>query len=515
MGNSLNRTLMALAERAETAGLRDARFRQRFHVMPPVGWMNDPNGLCQFDGVFHAYFQYAPFDARGGFVFWGHATSRDLLHWEYGRAAIAPDTPYDCHGAYSGCAVVHDGRVTMLYTGNVKLPNADGTFDYVNAGRVANTLMTETADGSTFGEKRLLMTNADYPADDTCHVRDPYVWRDNDTGRYLMLQGARRHGEGPVRETAFTSMHGAGAGTDVGEALVFASDDLLSWELVNRVSTSERFGFMWECPGYVELRAGEGAPLNVLSVSPQGLEGDPWDRRNIYQAGYFPLGGDIAGTCALGDFRLWDAGFDFYAPQIFRAEDGRAILIGWMGMPNDEHGYGNDPTVERGWQHCMTLPRELSAGADGCVLQTPVRELETLRGDLIEGEGSLSRKPGEAFDIEIDGIEGACTVLLHGGLSIAWLSPEIAEDGAMLPARLELRFIDVEPGDRSGIGCGRTVRWEPLDHLENLRIVADASSVEVFANGGSLVMSTRCYPQTYGVEAAAPSARIRVWSLGL
>ena len=510
MGNSLNRTLMGMVERAEAKGLQDTRFRQHFHLMPPVGWMNDPNGLCQVDGVFHAYFQYSPFDARGGFVYWGHATSRDLLHWEYDRAVMAPDTPYDCHGVYSGSALVHDGRVTMFYTGNVKLPDADGTFDYVNAGRVANTLMAETEDGSSFGEKRLLMTKADYPADDTCHVRDPYVWWDDASGRYLMLQGARRHGEGPVHRTAFTPMHGEGAGADVGEVLVFASDDLLTWELVNRVSTPERFGFMWECPDYVELPAGEGVPLKVLSVSPQGLEGEPWDRRNIYQSGYFPLLGDVAGACSLGDFHLWDAGFDFYAPQIFRAEDGRAILIGWMGMPNDEHGYGNDPTVERGWQHCLSLPRELSAGPDGQVLQAPVRELAAARGACTEEEGSIACEPGEAFDVEIDGIEEGCAVRLHGGLSIAWLRA-----GDNLPARLELRFTDAEPGDRTGIGCGRTVRWEPLDRLTCLRIVADASSVEMFANDGELVMTTRCYADAPSLTIDAPGARIRVWTLNL
>lgn len=512
MGNPLNRTLMQFVERAEANASHDVRFRQHFHVMPPVGWLNDPNGLCQFDGVFHAYFQYSPFDAKGGFVFWGHATSRDLLHWEYGRPVMAPDTPYDCHGVYSGSAVVHDGRISMFYTGNVKLPDGPG-IDYVNAGRVANTLLAETTDGFSFEPKQLLMTNADYPADDTCHVRDPYVWWDEGSGRYRMLQGARRHVYGPTRETRFTPMHGPGAASDVGEVLVFASDDLHSWELVNRVSTPERFGFMWECPGYAELPAQGGAVREVLSVSPQGLEGADWERRNIYQSGYFPLEGDVAGECRLGGFRLWDAGFDFYAPQLFRAEDGRTILVGWMGMPNDEKTYGNEPTIERGWQHCLTLPRELTAGEDGQVLQAPVRELVALRGELIEGEGALSCSPGDAFDIAIDGVEGACSVLLHDGLSVAWLPAGMDESGAELPARLELRFTDAEPGDRSGIGCGRTVRWEPLERLERLRIVADASSVEVFANDGALVMSTRCYPESSTVKIDAPGARVRVWPL--
>ena len=513
MSNALNRTLMELCASVEAKGLSGDRYRQRFHVMPPVGWMNDPNGLCQADGVFHAYFQYAPFDVNGGLVFWGHATTRDLLHWEYDRAVLAPDTPYDCHGAYSGSAVVHDGKVTMLYTGNVKLPDADGTFDYVNAGRVANTLMAETSDGSTFGPKRLLMTNADYPSDDTCHVRDPFVWWDADEGRYLMLQGARRRGEGTEYASRFAPMHGASAGSDVGEVLVFASDDLLSWELLNRVSSSERFGFMWECPGYTKLPSARGsAPLKVLSVSPQGLEGDPWDRRNIYQSGYFPVEGDVAGECELGTFHLWDTGFDFYAPQMFHAQDGRALLIGWMGMPRDEKAYGNDPTVAEGWQHCLTFPRELTADADGAVLQAPAREIEAAHGDGNITKDVLSLKDVPAFDLEVKGIsaEGGFHAVLAGGLHLAWLPAASDESGEFLPARFEMRFDDPS---RQAMGCGRTVRWESVDELKQVRVVGDISSIEVFVNGGELVMSTRYYPEAYSLEVKAPGSDIRVWEL--
>ena len=84
--------------------------------------------------------------------------------------------------------------------------------------------------------------------------------------------------------------------------------------------------------------------LHLLSFSPQGLEGGRWDRGNVYAAGYMPVTGNITGgkdAYELGEFRLWDAGFDFYAPQEFTAEDGRHILIGWMGMP-DEPTYDND-----------------------------------------------------------------------------------------------------------------------------------------------------------------------------
>lgn len=309
-----------------------------------------------------------------------HATSRDLMTWDYVGAPLLPDEPFDCHGVYSGSALAEDGRIRVLYTGNVKLSDADGTYDYVNTGRRADTVYVESVDGLAgrkFNQKRVVLASEDYPEDLTCHVRDPKVWRDAD-GRYHMVLGARRRVDGPHVDSRFCAMHGEGAGRDVGEILVYGSADMLSWELESRVSTPERFGFMWECPGYLELEEDGGVPAKWLSFSPRGLEGGRWDRGNVYAAGYMPVTGDITGgndAYELGEFRLWDAGFDFYAPQEFTAEDGRHILIGWMGMP-DEPTYGNAPTVACGWQHCMTVPRELTAGAGGVVLQQPAREIE-------------------------------------------------------------------------------------------------------------------------------------------
>ena len=73
------------------------RWRPAFHVAPPVGWLNDPNGLCQKDGVYHAFFQMAPFEPQGGLKFWGHSVSQDLIHWEFKGVPMLPDQPYDCH----------------------------------------------------------------------------------------------------------------------------------------------------------------------------------------------------------------------------------------------------------------------------------------------------------------------------------------------------------------------------------------------------------------------------------
>lgn len=508
------------------------RFGQRIHLMPPTGWLNDPNGLCQKDGVFHAYFQYAPFDVLGGVKMWGHCTSRDLLQWEYQGVPLLPDQPFDVHGVYSGSALVEDGKIRVLYTGSVKKCDPDGVYDYVNAGRESNTVLVESEDGETFSEKRLVLTNADYPSDLTCHVRDPKVWRTAD-GAYRLVLGARRRVDAPYRETPLTRMHGCGAGTDRGEILVYASLDMRSWSLANRLSTPERFGFMWECPDFFALPvsgaatggvedgrlpvapSAAGAPrlsAQFLCCSPQGAEGPDWERRNIYAAGYFPFTGDIDGEYELGEFQIWDGGFDFYAPQTFEAEDGRRILIAWMGMP-DAPDYDNEPTVRVGWQHCMTIPREVTAGEDGLLRQAPAREIELARGAQIEssGEFSLDGEGARCFDLTVEatdagGLDKLAITLAHG-LSLAWLAPD-----AEGPARLELRFHDA---DRSSMGCGRNVRWEPVRELRRLRIIGDASSIEVFVNEGELTMSTRYYPDSYSVRVDSPGARISFWPLVL
>ena len=104
MSNALGRDLAKLVAAVDAAASEcgHGAYGQRFHIMPPTGWLNDPNGLCQAGGVFHAYFQYAPFDVEGGVKAWGHATSRDLMNWEYVGAPLLPDEPFDCHGVYSG-----------------------------------------------------------------------------------------------------------------------------------------------------------------------------------------------------------------------------------------------------------------------------------------------------------------------------------------------------------------------------------------------------------------------------
>lgn len=460
--------LVKMIEKIESRSGEPDRFRPRFHLAPPAGWLNDPNGLCQYQGLYHAFFQYSPFDVEGGLKLWGHSTSRDMLHWEYQGAALYPDQPFDCHGVYSGCALTEDGRISFYYTGNVKL---DGDFDYVTEGREANTILVESEDGFQFGRKQLLMTNEDYPEDVTKHVRDPKVWKEN--GIYYMIQGARRK-------------------DDVGEALLFASSDRIHWLLKNRITTKEPFGFMWECPDYFEIDG-----KKILSASVQGLEGEKWKDKNVYQSGYFEVKGHVAEQCTLSEYVLWDYGFDYYAPQSFETEDGRRVQIGWMGMPDcPEH---TNRTIEDGWQHCFTIPREIYV-KDGRVLQRPVRELEERKRILAEATGGLYVEEEPVYEARIAGIkENQFHAVLGEELILEYRD-----------SRFEMRFINPSKDNASG---GRTIRYQEIETLNNVTILTDVSTCEVFVNDGEYVFSTRFYPENYGLQIQADEAKIKMWEL--
>ena len=238
-------------------------FRTKYHIMPPVGWLNDPNGLCQFRGIYHAYFQYSPLNVNGGGGYWGHCTSRDMLHWEYQDPVLTADTPEDEDGVYSGSALVEDDRMYLFYTGNVKKP---GDYDYIDQGRVSTQILVESGDGQQMSGKIKLLGMEDYPDSMTQHIRDPKVWKEE--GQYFMVLGAR--------ERAWDE---SGERADRGGILIYRSGDRKNWTLERSVTPEQRFGYMWECPDIFEL-GGE----RFLSFCPQGLPSGSERYQNIYQS---------------------------------------------------------------------------------------------------------------------------------------------------------------------------------------------------------------------------------------
>lgn len=138
--------------------------RLKFHLMPKTGWLNDPNGLCQFNGTYHIYYQYTPFEPTGELKTWGHYTTKDFIHYEDFGPVVFPDEDIDAHGVYSGSAFIEDDTIHYFYTGNLKYFDRDD-YDYINSGRGSNTITFTSKDGYEFTKKELLMTTDDYPAD--------------------------------------------------------------------------------------------------------------------------------------------------------------------------------------------------------------------------------------------------------------------------------------------------------------------------------------------------------------
>lgn len=416
-----------------------------FHIYPKSGWLNDPNGLCQVDGTYHIYFQYSPFDENKKDILWGHVSSKDLISFTREEPFIYSDSEFDRDGAYSGSAFVANNEINFFYTGNVKY---DGDYDYVNDGREHNTIRVKSKDGVTYDYKELLLTNSDYPVNMTKHVRDPKIFNENNF--YYMFLGARN------RE-------------DKGLVLVYKSSDLKDFSYFMTIESVENFGYMWECPDYFKLNK-----QGILICCPQGVEKEDFKYQNIYQAGYFPINMDLENKkYELGDFYELDYGFDFYAPQTFEDEKGRRILIGWMGMPDADY---TNPTTKYKWQHCLTIPRELKYDK-GKLYQKPISELCKLRKEKISLEkGDMCNlKVYEAFS---NNISSEFEINLRGDVKLSYQDENLT----------------LNMGENS---FGRKIRKVKIENIENIRIYSDKSSLEIFINDGSYVLSTRVYTKDY------------------
>lgn len=423
--------------------------RLNYHIMPTSGWVNDPNGLCQFKGVYHIYYQYSPFDVNGKLKLWGHITTEDFIKYQEHEPVLYPDFRYDQNGVYSGSAVVRNGKINYFYTGNVK--HLDGDYDYIMTGREQNLIACSSEDGFNFSEKELIMTNTDFPSNLSLHVRDPKVYHKN--GIDYMAIGARDD-------------------NSTGCILVLKGKDLKDWECHTVIYSDEKFGYMWECPDLFDLN-GE----TVLVTCPQGVPEEGYIYKNVHQNGYFLVNGDLESKDVnLSEFRLLDYGFDFYAPQSFEDESGRRILVGWMGIPDADY---TNRTTENGWQHALTMPRELIL-KDGIIYQRPVEEIKALRGN------NRTFAADEFKDLEVE------------NLSFELYAEFEKCNGFKLNLRndISLSFdkskglIELNMGES---GCGRDARYAYCDEIRNIDVYSDTSAFEIFINDGEIVFTTRAY----------------------
>lgn len=464
-------------------------YRLKYHIMPPAGLLNDPNGFIHIYGYYHLFYQFHPFDTKHGLKYWGHIRSKDLVHWEDLPIALAPVEEYETHGCYSGSAVNNQGIFTLIYTGNVK--DRQGN-------RETYQCIATSKDGIQFEKCKRNPVMRNQPQGYTRHFRDPKVWR-KDGSWYMVIGAQTMQGEGRV--------------------LLFQSDHLKNWTLIGEVAGSGigglgYFGYMWECPDMFELGG-----KDVLIACPQGLQpqGDLYN--NKYQCGYFIGTLDYkTGRMEHHGFTELDRGFEFYAAQTTLDEKGRRILIAWMGLPEEEE----HPTIEYGWIHAMTLPRVLVREGNK-ICQKPVEELKALRKNPVVYRNIMV----EDEEIILSNIHGDVLELLvefevkdAKEFGIKLRCSEDGKERTIISYSLETKKVEFNR-NHSGRGYKGIRRCSVKDReIIQFHIFMDTSSVEIFLNDGEEVFTGRIYPNKssrgirfYAVGGKAKIRKLEKWDL--
>ncbi len=425
-------------------------WRLKYHVMPETGWLNDPNGAIQFDGTYHLYYQYVPEDVNGGATHWGHMTSEDMVHFNQEPIFMSPTETYDIDGVYSGSGIEKDGKIHFFYTGNVKQP---GDHDYIFNGREQNVVHVVSPDGFEIERREVVIPHADFPEGFSDHIRDPKLFEKN--GHYYMVLGGRTE-------------------DNKGSILVYDSPDLEKWNYHGTmIDGNEDQGYMWECPDFFELD-----DKDVLILSPQGILPEVYQFNNPHAAGYVigELEWDSVKLTPETAFQEFDRGFDFYAPHTFEDDQGRRIMWVWMGIGDTNPEYMN-PTVTRGWQHAMALPRELTV-ENGKLYQRPLPEYKEIRyNEMKRAIGAADDLAGEVYELLVEMEESKP---FHLTLR---QDTELIYDGEILTLK------------HGRSGYGRRKRMTPIAEVTQLQIFVDTSSIEIFVNDGEFVLTTRVYPE--------------------
>lgn len=443
--------------------------RPSFHLSSRVGWMNDPNGFSFYQGKYHLFYQYYPYESKWGPMHWGHAVSEDLLHWEYLPAAMAPDTLSDKDGCFSGSAVVlPDGRHLLMYTGVSAGPRRpDGTSDDTQTQCIA---IGDGVDYEKYSSNPVL-TDMDIPAGcSKADFRDPKLWRESD-GTYRCVIGNR-----PADGS--------------GQVLYYSSKDGFHWKFESVLAENKnRFGLMWECPDFFELDG-----KYVLLTSPQDMLPSGFEYHN--GNGTLCLIGDFNGKTFREEYnQAIDYGIDFYATQTLLAPDGRRIMVAWM-QNWDTLAIAS---LKVPWFGQMTVPRELSI-RNGRLYQWPVRELDALRSGRVayqnvdfEGEMTLEDIKGRKVDVTIT-LRPGDEDNLYSKFAV-WFGQDDTYHTAISfrPHESILKIDRKFSGSRRAIIHQRRCQVPPSGGNITFRMILDRFSVEVFVNHGEQTLSATMY----------------------
>lgn len=491
-----------MKDSAETTSMVFKQFdepsRPQFHFSPAKNWMNDPNGLVYHKGEYHLFYQYNPYGDRWGHMSWGHAVSKDLMHWEHLQVALYEENNVMIfsgsavvdHNNTSGFGTQENPPMVAIYTGHEP--------DVKQTQHIAYSL----DDGRTWtkyeGNPVLDLNMLDF--------RDPKVIWHDDTNRWIMVVALPKE----------YKVH------------FYASDDLKTWDFLSEFGPAGSTDGIWECPDIFEL------PIEGTDDTRWVLEVDIGSGAIAGGSGGQYYVGTFDGTTFTNDNpaeqTLWvDYGADFYAGVSWSdipEEDGRRIFLAWM----NNWQYAQDiPTSP--WRSAQSLPRtlKLRQTSDGLrLVQYPVEELKKIRSALLTSLDNTSvsdQQPWEGAQAELLEFKG--TLMLNdaseAGITILHGSEGKRTTIGYDTSRSVL-FVD---RTQSGISDFHddfaSVHEAPLvldDNALELHVFVDRSSIEVFADNGLISMTNRVFPETeshsvtlWSKNGEATLSEASAWSL--
>ena len=492
-------------------------YRPSYHFTPLYGWMNDPNGMVYKDGEYHLYFQYNPYGSKWGNMHWGHAVSRDLIHWEHLDPAIARDP---VGHIFSGSSVV-DKKNTAGFGKDAII--AIYTNNSVNHDEV-QCIAYSNDNGRTFTkyEGNPVLT----PFDGLKDFRDPKVfWYEKDKCWFMIVSADK--------ETRF-----------------YKSKNLKKWDYVSAFGKGlGQQPCQYECPDFFQLPV-NGDEKNKKWVMTMNINPGCWFGGSATE--YFV--GDFDGknfTCPDANEVKWlDWGKDHYATVTFSNTGSRVLAITWMSN----------------WQYANLTPFKQNRGANGLPRELKLYEkngkyyisedvapealalrksTKELGSQTVEGEkafaGATSGMEG-AFEIEADvtaDANGIAGIELYNNKRERTLIYIDMKEGKVVMDRTESGLTDfgkqsvphdIELAwDKQRAAEGKQpariensinykndfalATWAPLSLCQDgkktfhLDIFADKSSIELFVDGGRIAMTNLVFP-------VAPYENVKLYSKG-
>jgi fructan beta-fructosidase len=456
------------------------KYRPQYHFSPAKNWTNDPNGLIFFEGEYHVFYQYNPYGDTWGHMSWGHAVSKDLLHWEHLPVAIAEyqdRTSGDSTMIFSGTVVADTNNTSGLCAGGCLIAIFTSHVHKNNEGLRQHQSMAYSNDrGRTWtlyeGNPILDIQRKDF--------RDPKVFWYAPQQKWVMALVI----------------------PDLYKVQLYQSKNLLKWELMSEFGPAGDTSRIWECPDLYELPVANdpGKTRWVLSLSGSHPAGPTYVGMQ-YFVGQFD---GTTFTTDQAETRYLDFGKDYNAGIIFNNLSGRTLMLGWL----NNWAYANHiPTSP--WRGAMSLPRELTLRKENDryhLHQQPLNEVETLRAteikDLasytdasLELEFTWAGDDGPMFEFFIDGDQ---KVVLGRQGNEVYLDRTLS---GLTGFHKDFAGIDRAPVS------GDTVK---------VRMLIDQSVAEVFVNDGEATITSQVFAK--GANRMAwpkPEAvtRWQAWSL--